>query len=94
MTQDQAEAVAIKALAFIASEPDLLPRFLSLTGIEVTQIRHAAREPGFLAGVLQFVLAHEPTLLAFSKAADVTPRHVASAHAALPFGDERWDIQP
>ncbi|WEX11709.1 DUF3572 domain-containing protein [Chelativorans sp. AA-79] len=91
MRPDQAEAIAISALAFIASDPQLLPRFLSLTGIEADQIRQAAREPGFLAGVLQFVLAHEPTLMAFSEANGVAPQDVDAAHKALPFGEERWD---
>lgn len=94
MSQEQAEAVAIQALAFIASDPQLLPRFLALTGIEAADIRHAAQEPGFLAGVLQFILAHEPTLLAFSDASGIAPQAVADAHQNLPFGENGWDIQP
>ncbi|MEQ9178864.1 MAG: DUF3572 domain-containing protein, partial [Nitratireductor sp.] len=60
-----AEALAIQALGFVAADPVLLPRFLALTGIEASEIRRAAAEPGFLAGVLNFLLAHEPTLTAF-----------------------------
>ena len=59
---DEAEAVALQALGFLASDPDLLPRFLALTGIEASEIRKAAAQPGFLAGVLAFFLAHEPSL--------------------------------
>ena len=58
-----AEEMAIAALGFIAADPALLPRFLAITGIEAQAIRSAAREPGFLAGVLQFIVAHEPTLM-------------------------------
>ncbi|WP_163269788.1 DUF3572 domain-containing protein [Chelativorans alearense] len=94
MHQEQAEAIAIQALSFIASDSELLPRFLALTGIEAGQIRQAANEPGFLAGVLQFVLAHEPTLLAFSEQSGVPPQDVAAAHRQLPLGDGDWDIQP
>src|SRR6185437_3747748 len=39
-----AEAIAIQALGFIASDPELLPRFLSITGIEAFAIRQAAQE--------------------------------------------------
>jgi hypothetical protein len=78
-----AEALAIEALGFIAADPDLLPRFLALTGIEASSIRMAAREPGFMAGVLNFVLAHEPTLLSFAAS---SPGSVAAAARALPFG--------
>jgi len=94
MTDQEAEAVAIQALTFIAGDPALLSRFLALTGIEADQIRQAARQPGFLAGVLQFIVAHEPTLLAFSEASGIAPQDATAALEALPFGDGRWDIQP
>lgn len=88
---DEAEQVAIAAFSFVANDPVLLPRFLSLTGIEASQIRSAANAPGFLAGVLQFIRAHEPTLSAFCDAAGQTPEDVAAAVRALPFGDERYE---
>lgn len=81
-----AEALAIAGLGFIAADPELLSRFLALTGIEASSIRGAAREPGFLAGVLHFLLAHEPTLLRFAEHAGATPETVAAAARALPFG--------
>ena len=86
-----AEAMAVQALGFVASDPELLPRFLALSGIEASQIRDAAREPGFLAGVLQFVLAHEPTLLAFCEASGNRPADVSASLKALPFGDDRFE---
>ena len=89
--QEAAQELAISALAFIASDPELLPRFLNLTGIEASQIRLAAREPGFLAGVLRFILAHEPTLLAFCEATNTAPAQVSSAVRALPFGDDHFE---
>lgn len=91
MTREDAEDLAIHALGFIAADAELLPRFLALTGIEASQIRQAAREPGFLAGVLQFIAAHEPTLLRFAESADVPPGSVAEALRALPFGAESDD---
>ena len=83
-----AEALAIQALAFVANDPQLLPRFLAITGIEASSIRQAAGEPGFLAGVLQFILAHEPTLMQFSEATGIAPAAVAKALRALPLGDD------
>ena len=56
-TQDDAEALAIAALSFIASEPERLGRFLALTGIGPESLRAAARDPGFLVGVLDHVAA-------------------------------------
>jgi hypothetical protein len=86
--REEAEAVAINALGFVAADPELLPRFLAVTGIEANAIREAAREPGFLAGVLQFILAHEPTLLRFAEETGTPPASVGTALRALPTGDD------
>jgi hypothetical protein len=88
LTRDQAEALAISALGFVAGDPQLLPRFLAITGIEAARIRRAAREPGFLAGVLRFVLAHEPTLMRFAAETGADPGSVAAALRALPLGED------
>lgn len=90
MSRDDAEAVGIRALAFVAGDPDLLPRFLSITGIDAGRIRQAAGEPGFLAGVLDFVLAHEQTVIAFAEASGLDPSSLAAARRALPGGDDRY----
>jgi hypothetical protein len=89
---ENAEALAIQALGFIAADPELMPRFLAITGIEVGSIRQAADEPGFLAGVLQFIAAHEPTLLRFAEETGTRPGDVAAALRALPFGDDSHQI--
>ena len=86
--RESAEALAIQALGFVAANPELLPRFLAISGIEAQSIREAAREPGFLAGVLQFILAHEPTLMRFSEETGIPPQQVSAALRALPFGDD------
>jgi len=83
-----AEETAVAALQFIAGDPELLQRFLALTGIEASDIRRAAAEPGFLAGVLQFILAHEPTLLHFCDASGFKPAAVSEALRTLPLGDD------
>lgn len=91
MTPDDAEAIGIAALGFVAADGTLLPRFLAITGIEAGTIRAAAREPGFLAGVLHFIADHEPTLIAFAANAGVAPAAVIEAMRALPRGDDDYD---
>jgi hypothetical protein len=91
ITQDQAESTALQALAYLASDIDLLPRFLALSGIEAAQIRQAAAEPGFLAGVLAFFLAHEPSLLKLCEATGFQPQEIAAAARELPSGDDAYD---
>lgn len=86
----QAQTIAVTALSYIAADPVLLPRFLALTGIEAGAIRQAAREPGFLAGVLQFVVAHEATLLGVSQATGIAPKALTTALRSLPTGDDSY----
>ncbi|MBX3596436.1 MAG: DUF3572 domain-containing protein [Rhizobiaceae bacterium] len=85
------EELAIAALSHIAQDQKLLDRFLAITGIEATHIRQAAAQPGFLAGVLQFIAAHEPTLLSFCEAESVPPQEILKAMRALPLGADHWD---
>jgi hypothetical protein len=90
-SREAAEALAAEALGFVAADPELLSRFLAVTGIEATEIRAAARAPGFLAGVLSFIAAHEPTLLAFAAAAGRQPPDITAAIAALPGGAGQFE---
>ena len=80
--------LAIQALAFIAEEPERLNLFLVSTGIEAAEIRTAAREPGFLAGVLEHMLGDESLLIAFATSAGIDPAEVARARAAM---GRRWE---
>ncbi len=80
--------LAIQALAFIAEEPERLGAFLAATGLEAAAIRTAAREPGFLAGVLEHMLADENLVLAFADSAGIDPARIARARAAI---GKRWE---
>lgn len=81
--QQAAEALAIQALSFIAADPDRLGGFLAATGMGPGDIRAAAREPLFLAGVLDHVAADETLLLAFAKETKTDPRTIERAQHAL-----------
>lgn len=83
LSADAAEELAISALAYLAGNPDALGRFLSLTGIGPADLRVAARESGFLAGVLEFFLADESLLLSFVEEVQVRPTMIAAARHAL-----------
>jgi hypothetical protein len=83
VSRETAEMLAIQALAFIAEEPEQLNRFLGMSGIDADDIRAAAREPAFLAGVLEHMLADESLLIAFAESAGIEPREIARARSAL-----------
>jgi Protein of unknown function (DUF3572) len=80
--------LAIQALAFIAEEPDRLSAFLTVTGLTSELIREAAREPGFLAGVLEHMLGDENLLIAFSQSAGIDPADIGRASNAFR---RRWE---
>jgi uncharacterized protein DUF3572 len=54
-----------------------------MTGITAGEIRTAAREPGFLAGVLEHMLGDESLLIAFADSVGIDPAAVAQARNAL-----------
>jgi hypothetical protein len=90
-TDTGAEAVAVQALGWIAGNSEMLSRFLAITGIEAGDIRRAASEQGFMAGVLDFLLAHEPSLMAFCGDTETAPETVQKARRHLgPSTDTVW----
>lgn len=80
---DSAATLALRALAHIAGDADLGPRFLDLTGLDVATLRSRAAEPDLLAAALGFLEAHEPSLVATAAALDVAPAALAAAHRTL-----------
>ena len=80
---EAARELAIAALGFLASNTDELSRFLALTGIDVGSMRIAAKEAGFLGGVLAYISGNERTLLAFASHADVAPEEIGRAKRVL-----------
>ena len=82
-SEDAAALLAIAALTFIAEEPERLGRFLALTGIGPESLRAAARDPGFLLGVLEHVAGDEALLLAFATRHEIDPEDIARARDVL-----------
>ena len=82
-TRQAAEMLAVQALGFIAEDPKRLAGFLNATGLDAAAVRQAARQVGFLAGVLEHMLADESLLIAFAASAGIDPAAIARARAAL-----------
>lgn len=83
ISQEEAEVIALKALGFLASEPDRLGRFLALSGVELSDIRAVAQNPDFLIGLLNHLLQDELLLLTFTAEQELDPRLPALAAEAL-----------
>ncbi|HEY6024355.1 MAG TPA: DUF3572 domain-containing protein [Pseudolabrys sp.] len=89
LTKERAEALAIQALTFIAGDGERLGRFLAITGIGPAEIRTAAGEPGFLAGVLEYMASDEPLIGAFADETGLDPGDISKARTAL--GGNSWE---
>ncbi|WP_421724651.1 DUF3572 domain-containing protein [Bauldia sp.] len=81
--QTDAESLAVSALAYLADSPDDLSRFLALTGLTPDMVRDAAGEPGFLVGVLDYLLGDERLLMAFAEDAGVPPETIADVRRRI-----------
>jgi hypothetical protein len=87
--QHNADELAGEALAFLASDPERLARFMDMTGLTPGTIRAAAASPGFAVAVLDHILSDESLVLAFSAEAGCKPEAVMAARNRLagPFAD-------
>jgi hypothetical protein len=83
LTREGAEGLAIQALTFIAGDGERLGRFLAATGIGPTEIRTAAREPGFLTGVLEYMSSDDSLISAFAGESGLDPADIEQARIAL-----------
>ncbi|MGI9365040.1 MAG: DUF3572 domain-containing protein [Rhizobiaceae bacterium] len=83
-----AEQIAIAGLARLAADDDLLMRFSGITGILPNDMREAASQPGFLVGVLDFFLAHQPDLLAWTDSDGLPPDAILAARHTLAPQDQ------
>ena len=81
-----AESIAISALGFLASDTDRLEQFLTLSGLTPDQVRVAASDPNFLAGVLQHLLSDEKLAAGFAQEAGLKAEELAAAAHLLATG--------
>lgn len=85
-TATPAAIVGLQALAHVAGDPDLGPRFLALSGIDVETLRDRAGDPVVLAAVIDFLTAREADLIACAEAIGSKPQAIVAAGAALAEG--------
>jgi hypothetical protein len=86
---EAAEALAVQALTFIAGDGERLGRFLAASGIGPAEIRAAGAEPGFLAGVLDYLASDEGLIVDFAKETGIDPATIGKARHLLGGGD--WE---
>ena len=80
---NDAETLALAALAQTLCDAARAQRLLDLTGIGTDELRRRAGERDLLAAVLRFLEAHEPDLLAVAAALGVSPAELVAARERL-----------
>ena len=75
--------IAVKSLAYISQSPEEITKFITLTGIEPTDIIRLKENLKFLGGVLDFITSDESLLLAFCSSEDIPPEGVEAARQKL-----------
>ncbi len=86
LSQDSAELLAIEALSWLVRNDELLPVFLGASGAGEHDIRDRAKDPEFLASVLDFLLMDDAWITEFCDEAQYTYDFPMRARAALPGG--------
>jgi hypothetical protein len=81
---EEAEVLALKALVFLAAEPDRLSRFMELSGLGLDTIRASAGDPAFLGGLLDHMLADQSLLLIFAEEHGLKPDRIGQLRRKLP----------
>lgn len=72
------QIVAIRAIAFIASEERTAQRFLDLTGLTSAELRGSLEDPDVQRAAIDFLAAHEPDLIACADALGMKPEELAA----------------
>ena len=80
---NDAETLALSALAATLTDERRAQRFLALSGIDTDDLRRLASEPSLLAALLRFLEAHEPDLVDVAEAIGVKPQDLVAAREEL-----------
>ena len=80
---NDAETLALSALAATLTDERRARRFLDLSGIDTEDLRRRAAEPALLAALLRFLEAHEPDLIQVADAIGAKPEELVAAREEL-----------
>ena len=80
---NDAETLALSALAAALTDERRAQRFLDLSGIDTEDLRRRAADPALLAALLRFLEAHEPDLIEVAEAIGARPSDLVVAREEL-----------
>ncbi|MCE7795516.1 DUF3572 domain-containing protein [Sphingobium sufflavum] len=75
--------IALLVIGWIVAEPGRVERFLTLTGMDSDQLRGGLGDAAVLGAAIDFLLSHEPDLLACADAIGESPAAIVAARAEI-----------
>ena len=82
-TNEDAAALALRALVWTLAEPERATRLLDVTGLTPSDLRTRAADPAVLSATLGFLENYEPDLLACADGLDIAPAALVAARKEL-----------
>lgn len=86
MSPDNAQTLALQAIAHICAQERLLSGLMALTGLDADALRNGLDDAAVQRGVLEFLLSDERALIDFCTAIDCPPDWPAQAQTVLAGG--------
>jgi hypothetical protein len=83
MTLERAAGIALEAAAFLASQPERMEAFMSVSGLDVAALRERLGEPGLQQAILGFLLTDDELVLDFCRDHSCQPRDLHLAQHVL-----------
>jgi hypothetical protein len=74
----EAQTMALRVIGWIVAEAGRAERFFALTGLDPEQLRAGLGEEGVLVAAVDFLLAHEPDLIACAADLGEKPEAIAA----------------
>jgi len=87
------ETLALRLVGWIVSDSVRADRMLALTGLAPDDLRESLGHPATLGALMDFVIGHEPDLLACAQDLEVPPGALIATRRRLASGDaqgEEW----
>ncbi|NEY91884.1 DUF3572 domain-containing protein [Tabrizicola oligotrophica] len=89
--QETAEITALQALGWLVGQPEELGGFLNASGASPGDLARLARDPHFLAAMIDFLLETDDRVLACTRDLNLPPTALGEARQGLPGGrDPHW----
>jgi len=78
-----AQTLALQLVGWILSDVARVERMFSITGLDPDSLRASLSDPAALGAIMDFVINHEPDLLACADALGIRPAAIVTARERL-----------